>query len=167
MLMTILLGQAEPLLLGKGRRGRAESEVRCFRKSTDRPLSANARMKDDVRAFRREVSTLTPDNVVRYKLISKGCKMNDPQISENENGYFHLTPDGWTRKDSGPPPANRLETWKYQLERPSPDAKDEVTLTRVWISKDVTEAQSIKLHTRHGEAVDATRERNVILDCHV
>jgi hypothetical protein len=93
--------------------------------------------------------------------------MNDPQVSESESGYFHLTPNGWTRKDNGPPPPDRLETWKYQLERPAPDAKDEVTLTRIWISKDVTDAQSITLHTRHGEAVESTRERNVILDCHV
>jgi len=93
--------------------------------------------------------------------------MNGTQVSERENGYFHLTPNGWTRKDSGAPPADRLETWKYELERPAPDAKDEVTLTRIWISKEVTSAQSVTLHTRHGEAVEATRERNVTLDCHV
>ena len=93
--------------------------------------------------------------------------MNSSQISENESGYFNLTPDGWLRNDSEPFPSNRLETWKYQLERPAPDAKDEVTLTRVWISKDVTDAQSVVLHVRRGEAVQATLNRNVVLDCRV
>jgi hypothetical protein len=93
--------------------------------------------------------------------------MNSRQISENENGYFHLTPNGWLRKDSEPFPPYRLETWKYQLERPAQDAKDEVTLTRVWISEDVTDAQSVVLHVRHGEAVQAMLTRNVVLDCHV
>jgi hypothetical protein len=94
-------------------------------------------------------------------------KMSARQFPESDNGYFHLTPTGWTRKDSEPPPADRLETWRYRLERPARDAKDEVTLTRVWISKNVTDAQSIALHTHHGEAVEPTRERNVVLDCHV
>ena len=93
--------------------------------------------------------------------------MNGPQGSHRETGYFHLTSTGWTRKDSYPLPPNRLETWKYELERPAPDAKDEVTLTRIWISKDVTDAQSIALHTQHGEAVESTHERNVILHCDV
>jgi len=93
--------------------------------------------------------------------------MADPQVSKDENGYFHLSSNGWTRKDRGPPPADRLETWKYQLERPAPDAKDEVTLTRVWISKDLTEAQSNTLHARHGEAIEANPKRNVVLYFHV
>jgi hypothetical protein len=93
--------------------------------------------------------------------------MSSPQASYWESGYFHLTPTGWTRKDSEPPPPGRLETWKYELERPAPDAKEEVTLTRIWISKDVTDAQSIALHTQHGEAVESTHERNVILHCDV
>jgi len=93
--------------------------------------------------------------------------MSGTQFSEKETGYFHLTPTGWTRKDDEPPPSDRLETWTYELERPSVDAKDEVTLTRSWKSKDVTDDQSIALHQRHGEAVEPTRERNVILDCHV
>jgi hypothetical protein len=93
--------------------------------------------------------------------------MNSSHISENESGYFHLAPNGWIRKDREPFPPDRLETWKYQLEQPAPDAKDEVTLTRVWISKDVTDAQSVALHGRHGEAVEPTLDRNVVLDCHV
>jgi hypothetical protein len=108
-----------------------------------------------------------PRVFTRPNLKGKGQKMNSPQISEYEDGYFHLTPSGWLRKDSEPFPPYRLETWKYQLERPAQDAKDEVTLTRVWISKDVTDAQSVVLHVRHGEAVQAMLNRNVVLDCHV
>ena len=93
--------------------------------------------------------------------------MSGPPVSHRESGYFHLTQTGWTRKDSEPPPSARLETWRYELDRPAPDAKDEVTLTRIWISKDVTDAQSIALHTQHGEAVESTHERNVILHCDV
>jgi hypothetical protein len=93
--------------------------------------------------------------------------MNDSQLLESEHGYFHLTPYGWARKDGDPPPPDRLETWKYQLYRPAQDAKDEVTLTRVWISKDVTDAKSVALHAHHGEAVEATHDRNVTLDCNV
>ena len=93
--------------------------------------------------------------------------MSGPQVSYSENGYFHLTPTGWIRKDSEPPPLDRQETWKYELERPSSNAKDEVTLTRIWISKDVTNVLSNALHSQHGEAVEPTIERNVTLDCHV
>jgi len=93
--------------------------------------------------------------------------MRNPQVFFRENGYFHLTPAGWTRKDHEPPPYDRLETWKYELERPAVDAKDEIRLTRIWLSAAVTEAQSIFLHTRHGEAIAPTRGRNINLDCHV
>ena len=86
---------------------------------------------------------------------------------ESENKAASITQTGWTRKDSEPPPSGCLETWRYELDRPAPDAKDEVTLTRIWISKDVTDAQSIALHTQHGEAVESTHERNVILHCDV
>ena len=93
--------------------------------------------------------------------------MSGAKSPPGESGYFHLTPAGWMRKDSEPPPADRLETWKYELERPSRYAKDEVTLTRIWKSGDLTEGQLAALHARHGEAVEATQERNVVLDCHV
>ncbi len=93
--------------------------------------------------------------------------MNGSQVLNSESGYFHLTPNGWGRKDDEPAPPDRLETWEYQMERPATDAKEQVTLTRVWISKDVTDAQSVALHVRHGEAVQATLDRNVVLDCHV
>jgi hypothetical protein len=93
--------------------------------------------------------------------------MSEPQFPDRESGYFHLTPAGWTRKDAGHPPPDRLETWKYELERPSRDAKDEVRLTKIWMSEDLTAARSAALHTQYGEAVEPTHERNVILDCHV
>jgi len=84
-----------------------------------------------------------------------------------ESGYFHLSSAGWIRKDSEPPPPDRQETWRYELERPSDDTKDEVTLTRIWMSKGMTDAQSIALHSLHGEAIEPTLERNVTLYCRV
>ncbi len=89
---------------------------------------------------------------------------NQPQT---EDGIFHLTQGGWIRADSGAPPSGRLESWTYHLERPSFDSKDEVTLTRVWMAQNLTDAQSVALHSKHGEAIEATLDRNVVLDCHV
>jgi hypothetical protein len=38
---------------------------------------------------------------------------NFPKI---EHGFFHLTPEGWIRKDYHPFPGDRLETWAYEME---------------------------------------------------
>ena len=78
-------------------------------------------------------------------------------------GYLHLTPTGWVRRDAAPYPKDRVETWRYEAERPSDDAKERVRLTRIW--HDASDAGA-RLHLRYGEAVTPSADRNVLLCCH-
>jgi hypothetical protein len=86
---------------------------------------------------------------------------------QNDNGLFHLTAGGWIRGDFAPYPRNRVETWKYEMERPYPDAKEIVHLTRIWISPDVPESRLQELRKRYGDALVPTADRHVTLDCKV
>lgn len=88
-----------------------------------------------------------------------------PQVPERDSGDFHLTAKGWIRKDTEPYPADRFETWRYEMFQPSGDAKAQVRLTRIWAKADLSEAQSATLHARFGEAVAPSPERHVTLDC--
>ena len=56
------------------------------------------------------------------------------EFPKSEQGYFHLTPTGWVRQDQVPFPQDRCETWLYEMEWPQEDAKERVTLTRIWRS---------------------------------
>lgn len=38
---------------------------------------------------------------------------------DSDDGYFHLTPDGWKRQDEEPFPENRVETWQYSMHQAS------------------------------------------------
>ncbi len=46
------------------------------------------------------------------------------EFPKTDRGYFHLTEHGWMRQDLPPFPANRAETWRYEMERPAEDAKE-------------------------------------------
>jgi hypothetical protein len=48
------------------------------------------------------------------------------QTPERDSGDFHLTAKGWIRKNTEPFPADRLETWRYEMVQPSGDAKAQV-----------------------------------------
>ena len=81
-----------------------------------------------------------------------------------ESGYFHLTQEGWVRQDREPFPAARIETWRYEAYVPAEDAKEQVSLTRVWTRRG---ANGDALHMRFGEPVLPSRQRNVILECNI
>lgn len=83
-----------------------------------------------------------------------------------EEGFFHLTPKGWVRVDRGPYPAERVETWKYELVQPASDAKANVRLTRVWHDASKNEEARAALRNCFGTAVSPNRNRNVVLTCH-
>lgn len=88
-----------------------------------------------------------------------------PELSRTDSGFFHLTPTGWIRKDSGPVPPGRVETWHYVMEQPSPDAKAQIRLTRRWIAPGMTAAECARLHKQFGEAVEPSNDREIILSC--
>jgi hypothetical protein len=92
-------------------------------------------------------------------------ELRDPR--QSDEGYFHLTPDGWVRIDRKPYPANRVETWKYQMEKPALDAKARVRLSRLWVLPAANEASRDALRVRFGDAVMPNPDRNVELDCRV
>jgi hypothetical protein len=87
------------------------------------------------------------------------------QEQVRDKGYFHLTSNGWVRQDNLPYPEGRLETWLYEMECPSDDAKDRVYLTRVWFSPSMTSRARDALRARFGEPLMATPDRNVTLEC--
>ena len=90
--------------------------------------------------------------------------MTDRAFPRTEIGYFHLTPAGWVRQDVGPFPPDRCETWFYEMEWPEEDAKEQVTLTKIWASS-VPGSANDALRARFGNAVAPTPARNVKLEC--
>ena len=86
----------------------------------------------------------------------------EAKFPRSDGGYFHLTPKGWVRKDVAPFPQDRCETWAYEMEWPAEDAKEQVTLTKVWVAPTAT-AASIIMSRQEGIAVKAAQSR---LDCH-
>jgi len=84
----------------------------------------------------------------------------------NTCSLFHLTPAGWTRKDHAPYPGDRVETWACETEQPSPDAKEHVRLTRLWIAPGANESDCALLHRRFGEAIVPAHDRLITLACH-
>jgi hypothetical protein len=88
-----------------------------------------------------------------------------PERSRTDSGFYHLTPTGWIRKDTGAAPQGRVETWHYFMEQSSPDAKEQVHLTRRWIAPGMSEADCEKLHKQFGEAIEPSDDREIILNC--
>jgi hypothetical protein len=86
-------------------------------------------------------------------------------LPRNDAGYFHLTDKGWVRCDNLPYPADRIETWKYEEDRPASDAKEQVRLTRIWCAPHMTEAERGTIRARFGNAVSPNEDRHLILDC--
>lgn len=84
-----------------------------------------------------------------------------------ERGLFHLLPQGWCRKDQAPYPEDRLETWTYELEIPTEDAKERICLIRTWKKPDMSSETLNELHARFGEPVLPTVCRNVTFECEV
>ena len=86
---------------------------------------------------------------------------------EKEHGFFHLLADWWTRKDTQPFPADRLETWAYEREIPAEDAKERVCLTRTWKRPGMSTDGLNAFHAVLGEALYPTPARNVTFECEV
>lgn len=83
-------------------------------------------------------------------------------------GYFHLTETGWIRqREIAPLPNGCQETWRYESEQLSEEAKERVCLTRVWSRPDASPQTLEALHARFGEPLEPTPARNVTLECDV
>lgn len=89
------------------------------------------------------------------------------EYPKSDSGFFHLTPQGWVRRDRQPFPEDRLETWSYEMECPAEDAKEHVCLTRIWVNSRVTPQDHDVIHARFGEPLLPTAERNIVLECRV
>jgi hypothetical protein len=98
-------------------------------------------------------------------MANAGEPMSDfPRI---DCGFFHLTPEGWSRRDREPFPADRVETWRYEMFCPAADAKERVCLTRIWSRPGARSEEREILRARFGTPLAATPERNVTLECQV
>jgi hypothetical protein len=86
-------------------------------------------------------------------------------LSKSDSGFFHLTPNGWTRQDGEPFPADRIETWRYEMELPADDAKERVCLTRVWRHPGMSPEQCNGLRQHFSPPLRVGLERNVTLEC--
>ena len=87
------------------------------------------------------------------------------QSDKRDHGFYHLTPTGWVRQDLQPFPADRVETWVYEMECPAEDAKDRVCLTRTWINPGASGEQRDALRKRYAAPMTPTPDRNVTLEC--
>jgi hypothetical protein len=67
-----------------------------------------------------------------------------------DRGFFHLTPHGWVRQDYQPFPADRVETWSYEMECLTEDAKERACLTRIWISSSMTPQDHVAIRAHFG-----------------
>jgi hypothetical protein len=84
-----------------------------------------------------------------------------------ERGFFHLSSDGWHRKDQMPFPDDRLETWAFEMEQPAEDAKERINLTRTWKRPGMSREGLEAFHACFGEPMLPTESRNVTLKCEV
>jgi hypothetical protein len=82
-----------------------------------------------------------------------------------DKGYLHLTTQGWVRADAQPFPHDRIETWRWEMERPANDAKERDRLTRVWVSLDWSLATAKRLRAEFGEPVAPTADRVIDIQC--
>lgn len=90
--------------------------------------------------------------------------MADERYPISDEGYFHLTENGWLRQDMEPFPTTRLETWHYETTTPSSAHKELVHLTRIWIAPG-PEAEIAAIRHRYGDAVEPSPNRHIVLDC--
>ena len=90
-----------------------------------------------------------------------------PDCPKIERGFYHLRSDGWCRKDQMPFPEDRLETWAYEMEQPTDDAKERISMTRTWKRPGISSERLKGLHACFGEALLPTVSRNVTLECEV
>lgn len=93
--------------------------------------------------------------------------MANEDFPKNESGYYHLTPKGWVRRDLVPFPDDRCETWLYEMEWPQEDAKQRVTLTKIWVSPRSDRIANDDLRAYFGEPIAPSPSRNVTLECRV
>lgn len=91
----------------------------------------------------------------------------ETRFPRRDGGYFHLTPKGWVRKDVAPFPKDRCETWAYEMEWPAEDAKEQVILTKIWVSPNSSSPAIEKLRAQFGNPFAPSRTRNVKLECRV
>jgi hypothetical protein len=81
------------------------------------------------------------------------------ELSKIERGFYHLTPNGWARRDHQPFPKDRVETWAYEMECPAEDAKERVRLTRMGTTGNRnTGAQRPALPVRRTDGADTRTE---------
>lgn len=99
-------------------------------------------------------------------MINALAKENSDAV-ETDSGFFHLTPQGWIRKDFAPYPPDRVETWQYDMERPNPDDKQRAHLTRIWLSTQLPDSQMNALRARFGDALLPMADRHLTIDCRV
>lgn len=89
------------------------------------------------------------------------------QFPTQDTGLYHLTRGGWVRRDKAPFPQDRVETWSYQSECPSEDAKERICLVRIWKDGHVTGDDRKTLRGLFGMPVELQTGRNITLECEV
>lgn len=120
-----------------------------------------------VRSGRDQTRKPYKDRIMMPQPNLAGLAVAVPPFPKTERGYFHLTPRGWERRDTGPFPSDRCETWLYEMEREAPDAKQQVTLARIWRCPNYDPALDKDLYALFGDPVQPSSDRNVTLKCYV
>jgi hypothetical protein len=80
--------------------------------------------------------------------------------ARHDRRYFHLTPNGWIRRDKLPFPQDRVETWVYETQPVGEDADVAVRLLRLWSDAAMTAATRDALRARFGRVAAPKPDRN-------
>jgi hypothetical protein len=69
---------------------------------------------------------------------------------DSDEGFFHLTADGWVRKDEEPFPEARIETWRYRMHQSSGWSDEKRQLHCKWADPKLSRADRDALRKKFG-----------------
>jgi hypothetical protein len=98
----------------------------------------------------------SPRKIIRERTLRWGR----PMSYDSDEGYFHLTSNGWVRKDEEPFPPDRIETWEYSSSQASGWSREYQSVHCVWANADVSRSDRDALRKKFGNAAHLTASRD-------
>lgn len=79
---------------------------------------------------------------------------------DSDEGYFHLTRQGWVRKDGEPYPNDRIETWHYSMHQSSGWSAEKRNLSCSWADSKLGRPERDGLRNQFGWPYGLGRDRH-------
>jgi hypothetical protein len=83
---------------------------------------------------------------------------------DSDEGFYHLTPRGWVRKDVEPFPEGRVETWRYTMHQSSGWSEERRKLHCRWVEPNVSRDERDSLRKQFGWPYGPRSKHSVIGD---